>query len=77
MSENVPWVHPSVHAAYQANKTANWVSTTALYNKLDRVEPGVPQLGTRLSSAGGARGQGLAGESAPVVARLSNQGARW
>ena len=31
-------VHPTVHAAYQANKEAIGVSTTALYNKLDRVE---------------------------------------
>src|SRR5262252_1891648 len=38
MSEVVLGVHPSVHAAYQANKTAIRVSTTALYNKLDRVE---------------------------------------
>jgi hypothetical protein len=33
--------HPTVHAAYQANKEAMGVSTTALYNKLDRVEPEV------------------------------------
>jgi hypothetical protein len=41
MSEVVLGVHPTVHAAYQANKAAIGVSTTALYNKLDRVEPGV------------------------------------
>ena len=41
MSEVVLGVHPTVHAAYQANKAAMGVSTTALYNKLDRVEPGV------------------------------------
>jgi hypothetical protein len=34
-------VHPSVHAAYQSHKEAIGVSTTALYNKLDRVESGV------------------------------------
>src|SRR5262245_52598048 len=41
MSEVVLGVHPTVHAAYQANKDAMGVSTTALYNKLDRVETGV------------------------------------
>jgi hypothetical protein len=41
MSEVVLGVHPSVHAAYKANKHGIGVSTTALYNKLDRVEPGV------------------------------------
>jgi IS4 transposase len=41
MSEVVLGVHPTVHAAYQANKDAIGVSTTALYNKLDRVEPAV------------------------------------
>jgi len=41
MSAVVLGVHPTVHAAYQANKDAIGVSTTALYNKLDRVETGV------------------------------------
>jgi IS4 transposase len=41
MSEVVLGVHPTVHAAYTANKEAIGVSTTALYNKLDRVEPEV------------------------------------
>ena len=41
MSEVVLGVHPTVHAAYQANQDAIGVSTTALYNTLDRVEPGV------------------------------------
>jgi len=41
MGEVVLGVHPTVHAAYQANKTTIGVSTTALYNKLDRVETGV------------------------------------
>jgi len=41
MSEVVFGVHPTVHAAYQANPEAIGVSTTALYNKLDRVETGV------------------------------------
>ena len=44
MSEVVLGVHPTVHAAYQANKAGLGVSTTALYNKLDRVE-------TRVSAA--------------------------
>lgn len=38
MSEVVLGVHPSVHAGYQAHKADLGVSTTALYNKLDRVE---------------------------------------
>ena len=41
MSEVVLGVHPTVHASYKANRQAIGVSTTALYNKLDRVEPGV------------------------------------
>jgi hypothetical protein len=41
MSEVVRGVHPTVHAAYQAHKETIGVSTTALYNKLDRVEPQV------------------------------------
>ena len=41
MSEVVLGVHPTVHAAYQANPEAIGVSATALYNKLDRVETGV------------------------------------
>ena len=38
MSEGVLGVHPTVHAAYQANRATIGMSTTALYNKLDRVE---------------------------------------
>src|SRR5262245_45789025 len=41
MSEVVRGVHPTVHAAYQANKAAIGGSPTALYHKLDRVETGV------------------------------------
>ncbi len=41
MSEVVLGVQPTVHAAYKANKDRIGVSTTALYNKLDRVELGV------------------------------------
>ena len=41
MSEVVLGVHPTVHAAYQAQKETLGVSTTALYNKLDRVATGV------------------------------------
>jgi hypothetical protein len=37
MREVVRGVQPSVHAAYQAHKEEIGVSTTALYNKLDRV----------------------------------------
>src|SRR5262249_21555236 len=41
MSEVVLGGHPTVHAAYQAHKETMGVSTTALYNELDRVEPQV------------------------------------
>jgi hypothetical protein len=41
MGEVVLGVQPSVHAAYQAHKEDIGVSTTALYNKLDRVETAV------------------------------------
>jgi IS4 transposase len=51
MSEVVLGVHPTVHAAYQANKGAIGVSTTALYNKLDRVETGVSAALVRDSAA--------------------------
>jgi hypothetical protein len=67
MSEVVLGVHPNVHAAYQANKDAIGVSTTALYNKLDRVE-------TRVSAA-------LVRDSAelaePVIKALRASAPRW
>lgn len=67
MSEVVLGVHPTVHAAYQAHKDALGVSTTALYNKLDRVE-------TRVSAA-------LVRDSAvlaePVVKALRASHPRW
>jgi IS4 transposase len=67
MSEVVLGVHPTVHAAYQANKAAIGVSTTALYNKLDRVETG-------LSAA-------LVHDSAtlaePVIKALGSSHPRW
>ena len=67
MSEVVLGVHPTVHAAYQTNKAAIGVSTTALYNKLDRVE-------TRVSAA-------LVRDSAtlaePVVKALRASHPRW
>jgi hypothetical protein len=69
MSEVVLGVHPTVHAAYQSHKDTIGVSTTALYNKLDRVEPGV--------SAALVWGQGLACQSPTLGARLSDQGPRW
>ena len=67
MSEVVLGVHPSVHAAYQANKTAIRVSTTALYNKLDRVEPGVAAALVRDSAA----------LAEPVVKALRASQPRW
>jgi IS4 transposase len=67
MSEVVLGVHPTVHAAYQANKDAIGVSTTALSNKLDRVE-------TRVSAA-------LVRDSAelaePVIKALRASAPRW
>lgn len=41
VSEVTLSLQPSVHAAYQAKQEEIGVSTTALYNKLDRVENGV------------------------------------
>lgn len=41
MSEVILGWQPSVHAAYQSRIEEVGVSTTALYNKLDRVEPNV------------------------------------
>jgi len=67
MSEVVLGVHPSVHAAYQANKTAIRVSTTALYNKLDRVESGVAAALVRDSAA----------LAEPVVKALRASQPRW
>lgn len=67
MSEVVLSIHPTVHAAYQANPEAIGVSITALYNKLDRVE-------TRVSAA-------LVRDSAelaePVVKALGVSHPRW
>ena len=67
MSEVVLGVHPTVHAAYQANKTAIGVSTTALYNKLDRVETGVSAALVRDSAA----------LAEPVVKALRASQPRW
>ena len=67
MSEGVLGVHPTVHAAYQANKSAIGVSTTALYNKLDRLEPGV--------SAALVRDSAVLAE--PVVKALRARHPRW
>jgi hypothetical protein len=56
-----------VHAAYQANKAAIGVSTTALYNKLDRVETGVSTALVRDSAA----------LAEPVVKALRASHPRW
>ena len=60
-------VHPTVHAAYQAQKDTIGVSTTALYNKLDRVE-------TEVSAALGRDSAALA---EPVVKALRARHPRW
>ena len=67
MSAVVLGVHPTVHVAYQANKTAIGVSTTALYNKLDRVETGVSAALVRDSAA----------LAEPVVKALRTSHPRW
>jgi hypothetical protein len=67
MSEVVLGVHPTVHAAYQANKAAIGVSTTALYNKLERVETGVSTALVRDSAA----------LAEPVVKALRASHPRW
>ena len=67
MSEVVLGVHPTVHAAYQANKAVIGVSTTALYNKLDRVDPGVSAALVRDSAA----------LAEPVVKALRASHPRW
>ena len=67
MSEVVLGVHPTVHAAYQAQKDTLGVSTTALSNKLDRVETGV--------SAALVRDSARLAE--PVVKALRASHPRW
>jgi len=67
MSEVVLGVHPTVHAAYQAQKATLGVSTTALYNKLDRVETGVSAALVRDS----------ADLAEPVVKALEASHPRW
>ena len=67
MCEVVLGVHPTVHAAYQANKDAIGVSTTALYNKLDRVETAVSAALVRDSAA----------LAEPVVKALRASHPRW
>jgi hypothetical protein len=67
MSEVVLGVHPTVHAASQANKAALGLSTTALYNQLDRVE-------TRVAAAWVRDSATLA---EPVVKALRASHPRW
>jgi hypothetical protein len=67
MSEVVLGGHPPVHAAYQAPKDTLGVSTTALYNKLDRVETGVAAALVRDSAR----------LAEPVVKALRASHPRW
>ena len=67
MSEVVLGVHPSVHAAYQAHKEEIGVSTTALDNKLDRVDTAVAAALVR----------DAARLAAPVVQALHASHPRW
>jgi hypothetical protein len=67
MSEVVLGVQPSVHAAYQSHKEAIGVSTTALYNKLDRIETGVAAALVRDSAR----------LAEPVIVALCASRPRW
>ena len=67
MSEVVLGVHPTVHAAYQANQVTIGVSTTALYNKLDRVETGLSAALVHDSAA----------LAEPVIKALGASHPRW
>jgi len=67
MSEVVLGGPPPVHAASQANKATIGVSTTALYNKLDRVETGVAAALVRDSAE----------LAEPVVKALQASHPRW
>jgi len=67
MGDVVLGIHPSVHAAYQAKKEAIRVSTTALYNKLDRVETAVSAALVRDSAA----------LAEPVIKGLRASQPRW
>jgi len=67
MSEVVLGVQPSVHAAYQAHKEDLGVSTTALYNKLDRGE----------TTGAAALVRDAARLAAPVIQALHSSHPRW
>jgi hypothetical protein len=67
MRDGVLGVHPPLHAAYQANKAAIGVATTALYNQLDRVAPKVSAALVRASAA----------RAAPVVKAVRASHPRW
>ena len=67
MGEVVLGVHPTVHAAYQAQQETLGVSTTALYNKFDRVETGVSAALVRDSAV----------RAEPVVKALRASHPRW
>ena len=62
MSEVTLGLQPSIHAAYQAKQDEINVSTTALYNKLDRMEKGVSAELVRYSFS----------EASPVIGALQN-----
>ena len=67
MSEVVLGLQPSVHAAYQSRIEEMTVSTTALYNKLDRVETGVSAELVRKSFR----------QAVPVIKALGGSQAPW
>ena len=67
MSEVVLGVHPTVHAAYQANKAAIGVSTTALYTSSIASKRGYPPRSYRDSAA----------LAEPVVKALRASHPRW
>ena len=70
----------SVHAAYQAKRTAGeiTVSVTSVYNKLNGVEgPDLPGVGARHRGAPPPPRRGRAGGLSPVAAGLSGESPGW
>jgi hypothetical protein len=69
LSQVVCRMQPSIHAAYQAAREEISVSITAVYNKLNGLEPGIPAALVRYSAHELAPViTAMGGERAPVVA---------
>jgi hypothetical protein len=67
MGDVVLGVHPSVHAAFQAQEAPATVSLTAIYNKLDRVEPALSAALVRYAAQ----------QTAPVIDALEARLEPW